>query len=293
MLYQTIVSRTPVRGGWSPDRKFRAETADGGEYFLRIAAPERAERLRRAFHFQKQAAALGASVAEPLECGDCAEGFYTLEAWVGGLDARDAIPGRTEAQLYEDGLAAGRILRAIHRIPAPAELPRWGQRYRAKLEQRAAEYRACPLKYEDDAPILAGLTEDPELLDGRPQCFQHHDFHVGNFMYTDKGLTVIDFDRCGFGDPWEEFKKISWCVDAAPALARGMVDGYFEGKIPERFWRLLRLYLCCTLLGNLPWAIPFGAEEVRVMREEARKVLAWYTDGPVPSWYQAAPHDHR
>lgn len=287
MLYDTLISRTPISGGWSADRKYRAEAADGGLYFLRIAAPERAERLERVFRLQRLAADPGLPIARPLECGPCAEGFYTLETWIEGEDARTALPGRTEEQLYADGLAAGRLLRRIHQVPAPADLPAWEDRFSAKIDRKVAEYLACPLKYEHDEALLAGVAEGRGLLADRPQCFQHGDFHVGNFMYENGQLMVIDFDRCGFGDPWEDFKKIIWTAAAAPALARGQVDGYFEGEAPEEFWRLLLLYDCEGQLGSLPWAIPYGEAEVRVMREQAKQLAAWYADGIVPSWYRS------
>lgn len=285
MLYDTIISRTPVLGGWTADRKYRAEAAEGTRFFLRIAAPERAERLRKVFRLQSLAAELDIPMARPLECGSCPEGFYTLETWIEGEDARAVIPGRTESQLYADGLSAGRLLRRLHAIPTPEDLPDWGERFNAKIDRKVAEYLACPLKYEHDEPLLAGVAKNRELLAGRPQCFQHGDFHVGNFLYQNGRLTVIDFDRCGFGDPWEDFKKITWCATAAPALARGQVDGYFDGDVPEEFWRLLLLYTCETQLGSLPWAIPYGEAEVRVMRDQTKQILTWYKGGIVPSWY--------
>ena len=147
MLYDAIVSRTPVEGGWTPDRKYRAETADGRVYFLRVAPPERAERLERVFRLQALAAEGEPAISRPLECGPCPEGFYVLETWIEGENARTAIPKRTEAQLYADGLTAGRILRHIHSVPAPAGLPDWEERFNARIDKRIAEYLACPLKY--------------------------------------------------------------------------------------------------------------------------------------------------
>ena len=41
-----------------------------------------------------------------------------------------------------------------------------------------------------------------------------------------------------------EFKRIVWCAQAAPAFSTGMVDGYFDGEVPMKFWRLLVLYIC-------------------------------------------------
>lgn len=287
MLYDKLTRVAPVAGGWTADKKFRAAGPDGTEYFLRIAAPDRAERLERAFRMQLQAWDLGIPMARPVECGPCPEGFYALETWLGGVDAREILPDLSDPERYAQGLAAGRILKKLHSIPAPADRPGWADLYNAKIGRRLSEYLACPLKYGHDEPFLAALAENRQLLEGRPQCFLHGDFHVGNFMFVGPQLNVIDFDRCGYGDPWSEFKKITWCAAAAPALACGIVDGYFDGEIPEEFWRLLALYLCCGTLGNLPWAIPYGEAEVAVMRKQAEQVLDWY-DGmrtAVPSWY--------
>ena len=46
---------------------------------------------------------------------------------------------------------------------------------------------------------------------------------------------------------------------------------------------------CTNTLSSLLWAIPFGEEEVRVMRRQAAEVLQWYDNmrTVVPSWYRA------
>jgi aminoglycoside phosphotransferase (APT) family kinase protein len=100
-------------------------------------------------------------------------------------------------------------------------------------------------------------------------------------------LTVIDFDKDDFGDPWEEFNRIVWSAQSAPAFAGGMVDGYFDGEVPVEFWQLLALYIASNTLGSLPWAIPFGEKEIAVMRTQAAQVLEWYDNmkNVVPSWY--------
>ena len=99
--------------------------------------------------------------------------------------------------------------------------------------------------------------------------------------------VVIDFNRNEYGDPWEEFNRIVWCAQSTPLFATGMVDGYFGGEVPMEFWELLALYICSNTLSSLPWAIPFGEEEIEVMKKLAKDVLEWY-DGmtsTVPKWY--------
>ena len=101
-------------------------------------------------------------------------------------------------------------------------------------------------------------------------------------------LTIIDFDRDDFGDPWEEFNRIVWCAQSAPSFATGMVDGYFDGNVPMEFWELLALYICSNTLSSLPWAIPFGEQEITTMRNQAKEILEWYDEmrTVVPTWYQ-------
>ena len=66
-----------------------------------------------------------------------------------------------------------------------------------------------------------------------------------------------------------------------------MVDGYFDGKVPVEFWKLLALYISSNMLSSVPWAIPFGDKEIQTMLNQAKDVLGWYDNmrNPVPVWY--------
>lgn len=287
-MYDEIISRAAICKGWSGDQKFRVETREGAVFLLRICDLQRLERKRREFENMKKVAGLGIPMCRPVEFGICQEGVYSMQSWIDGTDAEEAIAQMDEARQYGYGLEAGRILARIHTLPAPVDAPDWAQRFGEKIDRKVALYEACPLKYEQGEAFLAYLAENRHLLRGRPQSYQHGDYHVGNMMIDRSGkLVIIDFDRDDFGDPWEEFNRIVWCAQAAPAFASGMVDGYFDGKVPMDFWKLLALYICSNTLSSLPWAISFGEAEIHVMRQQARQVLRWY-DGMkrvVPSWY--------
>ena len=288
MIYDTIAERCPIEKGWSGDRKYCAVTTDGRRYLLRITDPDRAERLHLCFLRMQEAAALGIPMCMPIEFGQGPEGTYVLHSWIDGSDAEAVIPELPARQQYAYGLDAGRILKKLHSLPAPDGIPGWAERFNAKIDRKIAMYESCPLKYENGALLMNYLIKNRDLLQDRPQTYQHGDYHIGNMMVDSRGkLTVIDFDRDDFGDPWEEFNRIVWCAQSAPAFAGGMVDGYFDGNVPVAFWKLLALYICCNSLGSLPWAIPFGEKEIGVMRRQAAQVLEWY-DGMrcvVPGWY--------
>lgn len=288
-IFASIVRRDPNDRGFSADGKYRAETDGGAVYFLRISPPEKRERREWEYRHMEQAAKLGVSMCDPVEFGECPGGVYTIQRWVEGKDAEAALPGYSEAEQYAFGLEAGRMLRKLHTIPAPEGIEDWQIRYGRKIDDKLRRYEECPLKYENGQAFVDFLHSRRHLLAGRPQTWQHGDYHCGNLMIDSAGrLTVIDFDRADYGDPWNEFNRIIWDVRAAPRFACGMLDGYFGGEIPGEFWGLLAVYLSCNMLSSLPWAMDFGQKEIDIARRNAQRVLEWY-DGfqrIVPGWYR-------
>ena len=237
----------------------------------------------------ERAASLGVPMCLPIEFGISEEGVFSVQSWIDGRDAEEIIPAKPEDEQYAYGLEAGRILRKIHTIPAPAAQEDWETRMNRKIDTKIRKYMECPLKYENDKPILDYLAENRHLLKGRPQTYQHGDYHIGNMMLDHSGkLQIIDFNRFDYGDPWEEFNRIVWCAQKAPAFAAGMVDGYFDSAVPPEFWKLLTLFISSNTLSSLYWAIPFGEGEVDTMVKQAQDVLNWYDNmqNPVPSWYR-------
>ncbi len=295
MIYESITRRTPVEKGWSGDRKFCITVPDGHTYLLRVSPMERFHKKKQEFLNMQEVAALGIPMCLPIEFGTCEEGVYSIQSWISGVDAESLVETLPSDKQYSYGLEAGRILRKIHTIPAPANAPDWEARFNQKIDRKIAMYENCPLKYENGTLFLEYLAENRHLLAGRPQSYQHGDYHIGNMMIDDTGaLTIIDFDRGDCGDPWEEFNRIVWCAQKAPEFARGMVNGYFDGNVPMEFWKLLALYISSNTLSSLPWAIPFGDTQVEVMTKQASQVLLWYDNlcNPIPTWYTAKRKQH-
>ena len=289
-IFDGIVSRTPVDRGWSGDRKYKAITADGTAYFLRISPMSKLENRRLQFSHMERARALGVRVCGPVELGICEEGVYTLMEWIDGRDAEGVLPTLDEKAQYAYGLEAGRMLRTLHTLPAPTQAEPWSVRYGRKLDAKLAAYRACPVQYENGERYLELLERERHLVRDRPQMWLHGDYHCGNQMFSEQmELVVIDFDREDAGDPWYEFNRIIWDGRAAPAYARGIVDGYFEVEpIPEEFWRLMRLYLCQNMISSVVWARDFGASDLQIAIENGNRVLDWYDElrELVPGWYR-------
>jgi len=286
-IFESIVSREFIDKGWSGDKKYRAVCGNGDVYLLRISPAEKLEMRRALWDVLQEVQTLDISMSRSLEMGTCGEGVYFVQEWVDGHDAEEYVPRLPVGIQYALGQDAGRTLVKLHSVAAPGDVVPWGERFRKKALRKIEMYRNCPVKFDGADEIIRYVEENLGLLDGRPQVFQHGDYHIGNMMVSGGKIVVIDFDRFDYGDPWEEFNRIVWCAQAAPAFAKGIVDGYFGGDVPEDFWKLLKLYIGSNMLSSVPWAIPFGQKEIDVMLNQAADVLNWY-DGMknnVPSWY--------
>lgn len=125
MIYESIVSRTPIEKGWSGDKKYCAVTADGSKYLLRVSAFERKDRREQEFKRMKELEKLEITMPHALELGTAEEGVYILTTWIDGEDAGDILHRLDPKTQYSYGLDAGQMLQKLHSIPAPADAPDW------------------------------------------------------------------------------------------------------------------------------------------------------------------------
>ena len=289
-MFKSFVSKEPLLKGWSVDKKYCLTDEHGNRFLLRVTPIEKYDDKKMEYEFMRRVAELGVPMCAPLEFGTCDEGVYSIQTWIDGEDAEQVMSGYSDTEQYVYGLEAGRILRKIHSIPAPETQEDWKKRFNRKIDRKIVLYEACPIKYESGQAeaFIDYINNNRRLLAGRPQTFQHGDYHIGNMMIGRNGkLYIIDFNRHDFGDPWEEFNRIVWCAQKVPVFASGMVDGYFDGIVPADFWQLLALYISSNTLSSLPWAVPFGEKEIATMRNQANDVFNWYKgmSDPVPTWY--------
>ncbi|HEL2058188.1 TPA: phosphotransferase [Streptococcus suis] len=283
-----IVSRQSLTKGWSTDQKYKVQLEDGRFGLLRIAERPAYEAKRLEFQLVENLFGLGLPVAEPLSFWADDLSVYTLYEWVEGQDMNEVASSLSDAVLYDLGCQAGKFLRALHGLPIDQSQRDWNSFYQAKIDSKLAAYQAASHSYPNGQAMIDFVQANRHLLEGRPIAYHHGDFHTGNFLLGRDGkLKILDFDRYDIGDSWEEFNRLIFTADLSPAFARGQVDTYFEGTIPEEFWRLLALYVTVNSLGALSWAEQVDPDQVPLMQEQAATISEWYADFNhlVPTWY--------
>lgn len=288
--YNTFKKIELINKGWSADQKYYIETTDNEKRLLRIASISEYDKKKAEFEIMKQVAALGVTMSQPLDFGIChnGESVYSLFTWCEGQDAGDVLLQLTEIEQYELGVSSGQMLKLIHSISAPLNQEDWEIRFNRKTNYKIEKYKACPIKLDGDEQIIHYIENNRYLLSDRPQCLHHGDYHIGNMIISPQNtLSIIDFNRYDFGDPWEEFNRIVWSAEASPHFATGQLNGYFDGKPPIEFFKLLAFYISSNTLSSIYWAIPFGEKEVITMKNQAKNVLSWFDqmNNPVPTWY--------
>ncbi len=287
MSHLRFITKELINKGWSNDIKYCVTSEDGMKYLLRITPNGKIADCEAMFKLLQQVAALSIPMCRPVEYGTCNEGTYIVLTWVFGKDAEKVIPYLNAEEQHAYGFEAGKILKLIHTIPAPENQPDWESLFNDKMNRKIRIYNECPIKFEGSKDIIEYIESNRHLLANRPQCYQHGDYHIGNFMIEEHQIVIIDFDRYDFGDPWEEFNRIVWCAQSSPVFASGIVNGYFDNEVPIEFWKLLALYISSNTLSSIPWAIPYGDQEVTTMINQAKDVLSWYNNmkNPIPNWY--------
>lgn len=284
-----IVYKEKINKGWSADNKYLIKDDNNNKYLLRISSIDQYDKKLVEFNYLKKLEKIGLSMCKPIEFGICDDGVYIILSWIEGVDAQEYILNLSNKEQYEYGIIAGKELLKIHSLKAPSNIFDWEEKFNKKIDRKIKMYEDCPIKIDKANNLIEYINNNRHLLKNRNLVFHHGDYHIGNMMINEnKELVIIDFNRADFGDPYEEFNRIVWCAQASSYFASGIVDGYFNNDVPIDFWRVLALYISSNTLSSIPWAIPFGKEEIEVMINQSKDVLRWYDDMNtyIPSWYK-------
>ena len=290
--FETFVKIEPLNKGLSKDKKFYVETNNKKRLLLRISDISEHNNKETIFNMMKRLAELGISMPLPVDFGICndSKSVYQLLTWCDGESLEMKLPLLSETEQYRLGLKAGDILRKIHSVQAPDNLEDWAIRYNKVNGDRIESFKNCGIQIQGSEAILRYYEDNKHLLNNRPQCFHHGDYHYGNFLINDDfDLSIIDWemlDYDNFADPWEEFNRIG-NSEIFPYFSTGMIRGYFYGEPPREFWRLLALYLSAGSLMLVSWAFYCQKDCLEYSKQNVNNILIWFDNmnNPLPTWY--------
>lgn len=280
-----------ISKGYSLDHKFKMEVPSQGNVLLRIFPYRDMEGKKKEIHLLEALKKMGVLCSTPLGIGRLDDNNgYMIVSYLEGEDAADALPLMSAQQQYSIGMRAGSELRRIHQLPMEKQEDSWYTRKSMKHRRYVERYQACPIVMDNDQHILHFIDDHLEWMKGRPDGFQHDDFHPANLVVNNGELAgVIDFNRADQGDPVHEFLKLGlFATEVSIPYSIGQVQGYFEGHDPdEEFWNLYSLYMAMALVSSVVWIQNVKPEETDQMMMKIERVREDHDDfrSVIPSWY--------
>ncbi|MED2605015.1 aminoglycoside phosphotransferase family protein, partial [Bacillus thuringiensis] len=191
---------------------------------------------------------------------------------------------------YDIGIEAGKDLAKMHTYEAPNDILPWHERAMKKHSKYVEAYKTCGIKIKNDDKIIKFIDENEMYVKDRPNRFQHDDFHLENIIVRDgKYVGVVDFNGYDWGDPLHDFVKIAlFARDISIPYSIGQIEGYFNRRIPEEFWKLYAVYVGMTVFSSVVWTLRAAPHMLDDMLERLHIVLEDHKNFELskPSWFQ-------
>ncbi|HFR4146286.1 TPA: aminoglycoside phosphotransferase family protein, partial [Bacillus cereus] len=178
-----------------------------------------------------------------------------------------------------------------HTYEAPNNILPWYERAMKKHSKYLEAYKTCGINIKNDDKIIKFIEENEIYLKNRPNRFQHDDFHLENIIVRDgKYVGVVDFNGYDWGDPLHDFVKIAlFARDISIPYSIGQIEGYFNRKIPEEFWKLYTVYVGMTVFSSVVWTLRAAPHMLDDMLERLTIVLEDHNNFELskPIWFQS------
>ncbi|RAV16648.1 aminoglycoside phosphotransferase family protein [Paenibacillus contaminans] len=282
-----------IHKGYSSDAKYIVYASDGRpQYILRTYGIDRDPAKRLEYNSLKHMEKHDVTCSRPIEIGVLPELElgYMIVSYLEGNEASEELPLLTEEEQFNIGVEAGLELLKIHQVSCPDDMKSWEERTAAKHRRYRKEYAECGVSIPNDEKFLSFIDDNLHLMKGRPNLYQHDDFHIGNLIVKDGKLSgVIDFNRYDWGDPIHEFLKVGmFSAEVSVPFAVGQIQGYHNRTSPgDEFWRLYSLYLGMTLVSSVVWILKVKRDELDEMLRKINKVMDDHSNFEltVPKWY--------
>lgn len=256
-VQEAIERCEPLRQGYSSDLKYILWADGRPRLLLRLSRIEFLARRQREFNALAIHYGRGILCPRPIAFGQTPDRThcFTLLEYLPGDCAEEVLPKLDQRIQRQIGMAAGGELRRLHQLEGDEPSEVWFARRLKKYRSRVQQAREMQLGFPGQREVEEYVEAHVSVLKDSPVRFQHDDFHPGNVILRDGQYAgIIDFNRCDWGDPVEDFYKVPWfSAPLSKAYAQGQTEAYLQhGEVPD-FWLRYNLFVAMNLHGSLVW----------------------------------------
>ncbi|MFQ6420428.1 MULTISPECIES: aminoglycoside phosphotransferase family protein [unclassified Bacillus (in: firmicutes)] len=291
-MVKDAVDIKEISKGFSPDKKYIIMSANNEKYLFRTGDIKEYERKKIEFQILNEMVKCNVQAQRPIEIGILEEEgvCYSIFSYLEGEDAKRLLSTYSPKEQYDIGIEAGKDLAKMHTLEAPKNILPWYERAMKKHRKYLEAYKTCGIKIENDDKIIKFIDENEMYVKDRPNRFQHDDFHLENIIVRDgRYVGVVDFNGYDWGDPLHDFVKIAlFARDISIPYSIGQIEGYFNERIPEEFWKLYAVYVGMTVFSSVVWTLRAAPHMLEDTLERLTIVLEDHKNFELskPSWFQ-------
>lgn len=202
----------------------------------------------------------------------------------------DWVFGKEPELNFESGYTVGKILKDLHSIKLPKNLKPLS--IKGECNRKILGIKLKNVHFPHKEEILKYLKEYSHLARDN-YSLTHMDVHLRNFLVDKQGnYFLIDYENLAITDPWRDLTYGAiFHTEEKDDFWYGVLYTYFEGKIPDEFWKAVRFYSYLHLLRLISCEHEKGLQE----QIDYKANLIWDTfncyENDVPRWFKKYKKD--
>lgn len=176
--------------------------------------------------------------------------------WIEGINLKKFLNSLTDDACIYYGSRCGYLMKKMH-----FSMQRSGElKYDLliKLKQYYDRIEAFGYRFKYNINYKQYLQDNIDILmrDIDP-CFIHLDFKPKNLIINKNDIYIVDIDSSRIGDPWLDFYDKAFSLYPSREIFNAaLIKGYFDGDIPESFWKYFKVLSVFALIQNTAWILP-------------------------------------
>lgn len=250
------------------------------------------DRIRRVYNNGLRLYEAASDVSlQPVSCVSTKEGANAVFEGVLGGPLREFLRHAPGSVQYAQGKKIGRVLKAFHSLPlSKIQQEKAHKRQRAFLE-RLAQYISSMPHFNGDAQAINAISKRFGKYDCYRTCMRYGQLrHDRIYVRPDFGAVLLPSSTEGPGDICEDFALME-CMSAGmfPLCCAGVIDGYFQGDVPDEFFQGLALQSALYSLWKCGKYAAISAKAYDLMQGEFNRIQTDFNGfkDTKPKWYYA------
>lgn len=240
-------SKEKITTGMSKDRKYKVVSEEGEVFFLRVVNKKSFYKSPIKYYRDANINIYGDRVVRIYDCVERSDGYECYYEYVDGVSLEQYILGAKEEEVIELASRSAKLLKCIQTIIVNDQVDIFSDVY---IER---ELKLCGECQEANKIIEFVKYNMGYLLDNSHNSFLHYDYHMGNIIFSEKKLVVVDIEKNGYGSFYRDLLiNETYNREISNLYASAFLSEYSSRKDFE--WLLYNVHMSFYFVRFIFWS---------------------------------------